>query len=171
MSSMKSLTNEQINKLLTNTKSARDLFIIRLALDTGMRVGEIAALNVEDIQDNAQTIRVKKAKNLPEGRIIKLSSKQLTNMLLYQIKNKPPQKPLISSIRGTRMSKRQMQRIYKEIAILIDLPIHLQHIHALRYTYIRRTFDDAKENAPEKVIELPKNLGHKNFTSLSYYAD
>ncbi|MFA5216912.1 tyrosine-type recombinase/integrase [Sulfuricurvum sp.] len=162
---MNALTDEQLNQVLDSAKHHRDHLILRLAIDTGMRVGEISALNVEDISPDCSDIRVSSSKYHPEGRTIPIYSRSLKRILSHHISGKDPKSPLISSNKSDRMSKRQMQRIYTDIAISLNLPKEKRHIHVLRHSYIRRMMEDSR------TINLPENLGHTDFHGLSHYVD
>jgi len=152
---MQNPTDEQIELILHNTKRFRDHLILRIAIDTGMRVGEIEALNVEDILDDGYKIRINKGKHHPEGRTIIIYSDPLIKMLKYYTKNRVGQEPLFISNKGGRLSKRIMQRIYTDVAAKIQLPKEQRHIHILRHSHVRRALGN--------VDGLPKYLGHSGW--------
>ena len=56
---LKYLKHSQVIRLIRSIKDKRDKLIVRLIYATGVRVSELCAINVEDIDFEEQTIRVK----------------------------------------------------------------------------------------------------------------
>jgi len=162
---MKSLNDAQLTMILDNTKCIRDMLALRIAIDTGMRVGEIVSLDVKDIQDRGRRIVVNTSKRHPEGRTIVVESERLTKMLIHHIGNRPPDSALLVSNKGSRLSKRQLQRLYVNVAKKCGIPDDKCHIHILRHSYVRRMVD------AKNTTILRQRMGHKNFRSTSYYVD
>src|SRR5690554_6038068 len=58
----KYLTEEEVDKLLNIINNVRDKLLVHLMVTSGLRVSEVTALNVEDVEDNEIVVRNGKGK-------------------------------------------------------------------------------------------------------------
>ena len=143
----------------------RDNCIIELALGTGLRVSEISALKVEDIDlkrgGNSLVVRHGKGDKL---RVVKFSSGLkiiIQDYLDYRDSDSPY---LFPSVRQEFMTSTAVQKMFKKWAKKAGLPTRYS-IHSCRHFYSVRLL------AVSKNLRLvQQQLGHSNPQTTTVYA-
>ncbi|GEM_PF-249850 len=162
----KYLKEDEVRALLRAPENLRDHLILLLLYQTGMRVGELAALNVGDVDFEREEIYIQRAKRHSEGRIVPLVDPDTKNKLRYylgdRIKNKKD--PLFLSNRKRRLSKRQIQRIVEKNAEKAGIDPELRHAHVLRHTHAVHAL-----KAGIDLRTLQQNLGHSSIEITAIY--
>ncbi len=152
----------------------RDYFIIHLALETGLRVMEIAQLNCGDIyiDEKIGSLIVRKGKG-GKKRLVRFNSEfkqHYDNYLKWkQACNEPINQddPLLrSSHTGGHMTSRALEKAFKRTAAKANLPEHYS-IHCLRHTYACQLYKASGYNL--RLVQ--KQLGHSNSRTTEVYAD
>jgi len=154
--------------------AVRDYFIIHLALATGLRVMEIAALNCGDIflGDFVSSLLVRKGKG-GRKRSVYFNNKFKQHCREYLAWKQQRGEPtghddplLLSSATGKHMTTRAMQKAFKRCARKAGLPLHYS-IHCLRHTYACMLLKASNWNL--RLVQ--KQLGHAKITTTQVYAD
>ena len=154
--------------------SVRDYFIIHLALETGLRVMEIAQLNCGDIYIDEKTgsLLVRKGKG-GKKRLVRFNSEFKQHYDEYlkwkQACNEPINQddPLLrSSHTGGHMTSRALEKAFKRVAAKANLPEHYS-IHCLRHTYACQLYKASGYNL--RLVQ--KQLGHSSSRTTEVYAD
>ena len=156
-------SDESLEMMRDNTSNLRDLAIIDLLASTGMRVGELVRLNIEDIDfENRQCVVFGKgSKERPvyfDARTkihLKnyINSRTDNNRALFVSLNKPNERLEIS---GVEIRLRELGR---------KLGISKVHPHKFRRTLATRAID--KGMPIEQVQQL---LGHSKIDTTMHYA-
>lgn len=156
-------SDEALEMMRDNTTNLRDLAIIDLLSSTGMRVGELVRLNIEDIDfENRQCVVFGKgSKERPvyfDARTkihLKnyINSRDDNNRALFVSLNKPNQRLEIS---GVEIRLRELGK---------KLGINRVHPHKFRRTLATRAID--KGMPIEQVQQL---LGHSKIDTTMHYA-
>lgn len=156
-------SDEALEMMRDNTTNLRDLAIIDLLSSTGMRVGELVRLNIEDIDfENRQCVVFGKgSKERPvyfDARTkihLKnyINSRRDNNRALFVSLNKPYQRLEIS---GVEIRLRELGK---------KLGINRVHPHKFRRTLATRAID--KGMPIEQVQQL---LGHSKIDTTMHYA-
>ena len=157
----KTLEDQEVEQFFEQISDIRDLAIFYLMLHCGLRVGEIAALNLQDVNLFKREIRFfgkgKKERILPLSDVVFLLLKQCATIRpkeapLFFWNKKFPQNPLkINSI----------QRLMKRYAKKASLDIHC---HLFRHTFAR----NMTENGVERTV-LRDLMGHASLSSTDGY--
>ncbi len=183
----KYLNKNEISRLLEVTKrraevarvrgkkvAIRDYFIIQLALTTGLRVMEIAALNCCDLflNDKICSVLVRKGKG-NKKRIVYFTGPFRKHCHQYlkwkqQIgESVELDKPLIvSSNTGGDMTTRGLQKVFKRSAKRAQLSPGYS-IHATRHTFACFLLKASNWNL--RLVQ--KQLGHARISTTQVYAD
>jgi site-specific recombinase XerD len=161
--------------LVTERKVAvRDFFIINLAMATGLRVMEIAALNCGDIflNESLCSVIVRRGKGGKKRQVFFTGSfrKHCKEYLKWKQKISEPvdsNAPLIvSSNTGFHMTTRSIQKAFKRCAKRASL-FSGYSIHCLRHTYACFLLKASNWNL--RLVQ--KQLGHSRISTTQVYAD
>lgn len=167
------LEKRKVEALLKNCKTGvKDWIVINLALFTGLRVMEIAALKHRDlmIEKGNSSLLVRNGKN-GQSRFVRFGP-SLNDFLLEYIEWKKnvyestwPEAPLIfSSNTGMAMTIRGIQKIFERNAKRAGIEGH--SIHHLRHTYASYLYKASNYNL--RLVQ--KQLGHSSIKTTEVYA-
>jgi integrase/recombinase XerC len=168
------LTDIEIHALLraagasSHGLAARNYAIAQLMLQAGLRVGEVAALQVADITTNDRSGRVRirhgkglKAREVPLNATVRRALKQ------HLERRQAPDKdaPLFVSSRDTTMPVRTIQAVITSLARRARLKRVAVSAHTLRHTFALGYLRDN----PGKLVELASLLGHDSLDTTVIY--
>ena len=171
----KGLTAAEIQALLraagqtSHGLAKRNYALLEVLLETGLRVGEVAALRISDLalHDRSGVVRVREGKGWKQ-REVPLNSNTRRALKLY-LKGREPLRDedyvFLSQRGGKPLSLRTMQATVSELARrarITRIPVSphtLRHCFALRYL---------KHN-PGKLVELATLLGHESLDTTAVY--
>jgi len=166
----KTLDVDQINGLLeAGTNSAleiRDLAMFELFYSSGLRLSELAALNLTDVDlpDNSLIVRTGKG---GKSRILPIGSKAVTainNWLQQRLKNVAvSESALFVSTRGTRLGQRSIELRLEQWCKKKGIAEHI-HPHMLRHSFASHLLESSQDL--RAVQEL---LGHSNISTTQIY--
>ena len=159
----------EVSVIIGKTKGyqipVRDSCIIELALGTGLRVSEVSALKLEDIDlkpgGNSLIVRHGKSDKL---RVVKFSTKLeaiIQDYLEYRASDSPY---LFESQRSEFMAVTALQKVFKKYAKKAGLPSRLS-FHSLRHTYATNLYRVTKNL---RLVQL--QLGHSSYNTTTVYA-
>lgn len=167
-------TNDLLYNILVTDKEfmIRNYCITNLVLNTGIRVGELSKINLNDINLFDRTLKIKGKGN--KERIVYLNNSSVEALEEY-LKVRPTLKnnnfhyhALFISKQMKRLSKRSMQYIVKEELKAINKPDF--SVHKLRNTYITLLYNNLiKLKIQPNISILSKILGHSSTSSLDHY--
>lgn len=169
----KPLTDEEIERLKLACKSKRDLAILILFLETGVRVSELSRINISDIDFIRREIKILGKGN--KERIVFFTGKSYV-MLTEYLKDREDinngnvltlwgtDKPLFVSNKAPheRLQKAGIQRTITDLRETSG--VHRVHCHLLRATYATAL---ARRGVGIDVIA--KLLGHANLHTIDRY--
>jgi integrase/recombinase XerC len=166
----KTLDIDQINGLLeAGTNSVleiRDLAMFELFYSSGLRLSELAALNLTDVDlpDNSLIVRTGKG---GKSRLLPIGSKAATainNWLQQRLKNvAASESALFVSNRGTRLSQRSIELRLEQWCKKKGIAEHI-HPHMLRHSFASHLLESSQDL--RAVQEL---LGHSNISTTQIY--
>lgn len=146
----------------------RNRAIFETMYSTGVRISELAGLNIFDVDINKCTIRVRGKGN--KERIVPIGKKAINSILNYLEKQKKEKKiaadkkcPLFLNNTGGRLSTRSIARILYFIAVKCGLLVPISP-HALRHSFATHMLDGGADL--RAVQEL---LGHKSLSTTQKY--
>ena len=163
------LDEQQVTRLLeippTNKwQGLRDHAILEALYSTGMRVGELVGLNLEDLDEISGTAVVR-GKGKKE-RLCPIGETALKALRIYLAKR--PKKlrvpyALFVSQKGTRLTVRQVDRLLARYVKLAQLPSSISP-HSLRHSFATHLLDRGADL--RSVQEL---LGHSSLSTTQIY--
>ena len=156
-------TDENIEKMRDECKNIRNLAIIELLISTGMRVGELVNLNIDDLnlEDRSCVVQGKgnKQREVYFDARTKIHLMQYLNIrkdnnkALFVSRNKPHQRLSISGI----------ELIVRKIGIKTD--VNRVHPHKFRRTLATMAIDKGMP-----IEQVQKLLGHVKIETTMHYA-
>lgn len=168
----KAISVSQIHKLLEqptkhdSAEARRDEAMLGMLYATGMRVSELVALNIEDI--NSQEGKVICAGKGNKSRVIPIPQEQLDSLKVYldtarpHLVNKGIESALFVNHRGKRLTRQGFWLILKayahEAEILDITP------HTLRHSFAAHLLDDG-----ENLRRVQELLGHASISTTQIY--
>lgn len=149
-----------------NWQGLRDRAVLSLLYGCGLRISEALSLNVGDLTQNADFLRIKGKGN--KERIIPLLPIILEAVEAYQ--SASPYKltkgePLFVGARGERLSPRIIQRQLQKIRGLMGLPDTVTP-HALRHSFATHLLSGGTD-----LRSIQELLGHASLTTTQRYTD
>lgn len=183
----KFLTSKEAGELLSDAKhqaklaharskkvAVRDYFIIHLALATGLRVMEIAALKCGDVHlsNTICSLLVRRGKGSKKRQVLftgalKKHCKEYLKWKQLIGESLEPEEPLIvSSNTGGHLTTRAIQKVFKRCAEKARLRASYS-IHCCRHSYACFLLKASNWNL--RLVQ--KQLGHSKITTTQVYAD
>lgn len=159
---IKYLKKEQWHSLIESIDNYRDKLIVKLLYSTGMRVGELSKLKVEDIDFQERFIHIP-AENTKTNtaRTVIMQKEVLSDITAYLkiARNSPKinRKPLFS------LTVRRIQQLLKKYAQRANIEATP---HTLRHTHIVHALLD---RIP--ITAVQKQVGHKKLTTTQIYSN
>ena len=150
--------------------------LFRLLYTTGMRIGEVCSLKINDINILDRTILVKEAKNLKD-RIVYMSNSFYKLLLKYidRLKENYSGEWLFPTSTGcNHLLKTTVDRLFRTIVMKANIGTSLHHPvpHSLRHTYVVHRVDkwiSENKNLDDLMPYLSKQLGHFGIEETYYY--
>lgn len=172
---IKFLNLEQVEKLLTspdisNQNGLRDRAILESFFSTGMRIAELASLNLEqfaNIKDKNDYELVIIGKG-SKPRTVYFSQRALSWLRKYLESRKDKEKPLFIHYQSRkdaqpRLTPRSIERIVKKYAISAGVPTFTTP-HTLRHSYATDMLNQGVD-----LRSIQEFLGHQNISTTQIY--
>ena len=145
----------------------RDLAVVMLLHDTGMRVGEVAALEIEQMEEDASAM-IRTEKTVQRRRVFwnRDTDEVLHELIVQRINSHAVSDWLFVAKRGhgeTPLTTRMMQRIIHRACKLAGIERHLSP-HSFRHAYIHRL---AYLGTPDAIIA--QLVGHSTPFTIAHY--
>ena len=152
----------------------KDWFIVEVAVNTGLRVGEISLLQCGDFRVHGKRhyLIVRKGKG-GKSRIVRFSSnfqKEFDEFIEWKRnanESKEETAPLfVSSKTGSKMTTRAMQKAFKRSLRKAGIDERKYSIHCLRHTYASFPYKGSGYNL--RLVQ--EQLGHSSIRTTEVYA-
>ncbi|MFT3990940.1 MAG: tyrosine-type recombinase/integrase [Luteolibacter sp.] len=139
----------------------RDAAILELFYSSGLRISELIALDVKDIDFIGETVKVlgKGAKE----RIVPIGGPALNAIQRYRQSAAITHGPLFLSIRGTRITQQAIDLLLKKYLKLSSIPFKISP-HKLRHSFATHLLD-----AGADLRSVQSLLGHSSLSTTQIY--
>lgn len=166
----KAIAQEELNHLLDKGKKKADNFydlrnqaIFELLYGSGLRVSEVAALNVADVNLSDAWVRVEgKGRRIRHTPLTQGSIDALQNYISLRTKL-DAQSALFTSKQGNRISTRRIQQCLSEWAIKHQSTRHISP-HMLRHSFAGHLLQSSRN-----IRAVQELLGHRRLSTTQIY--
>jgi len=148
------LRHNQVLQLLDSIENPRDRLIIRTIYATGVRVSELCGMNIEDIDVNERTIKIRGK----GGKIRTVFVDEETLSELKALISDRTAGPIFVGQQGKHLSPRTVQHLFRLYAPRGITP------HKIRHSYASELYRRSKNL---RVVQ--ENLGHSSIKTTEIY--
>ncbi|MFZ2051802.1 MAG: tyrosine recombinase XerC [Solirubrobacteraceae bacterium] len=145
----------------------RDRAIFELAYACGLRASEIVSVDVEDIDHDAEQLRVEgkgqRTRLLPIGEQAQMALAAYLERARAQLLTDPAQPALFLSRTGRRLDSGDVRRRLRSWALRTRTPGHV-HPHALRHSFATHLLDGGAD-----LRAIQELLGHASISTTQVY--
>jgi len=152
----------EIKKLISSADNIRDKTIIQLLYASGLRVSELAALNIDSIDEN--TVKVIRGKG-GKDRITYIDPSTMKLIKEYITTRNDKENALFINKYQKRISVRSIERIIKKYGIKTGINKKITP-HTLRHSFATHLLQN-KAN----IVVIKDLLGHSNLTTTQIYTN
>jgi len=156
------LSKEDVKSIINVTRNLKHKTLIMLAYSSGLRLGELLNLRLEDIDSKRMQILVKQAKGHKDRNVI-LSPLILTQLRIYWKEYQPVNYLFEGFSRNRKYSYRSAQNIIKRSVQLAGIKRKVT-FHTLRHSFATHLVEDGVD-----VIIVQRLLGHTTLKTTSVY--
>lgn len=145
--------------------AVRDNLILELLFSTGIRIGELVAVNVADVDLDRKQIHI--TGRATRGRLVSLSTEDVMNAIRQYLDlraERPLSTPALFVGRsGTRLTIYSIENIFKKHVRLAEIKRHVTP-HSLRHTMAAMLVSSGAD-----IREVQEILGHASILSTQVY--
>jgi integrase/recombinase XerD len=146
--------------------AVRDNLILELLFSTGIRIGELVALNISDVNFDSRQVQI--TGRATRGRAVNLSSEVLVAAFMQYLELRSERtldtQALFVGRSGTRLTIYSIENIFKKHVRLAEIKRHITP-HALRHTMAAMLVSSGTD-----IREVQEILGHASILSTQVYA-
>jgi integrase/recombinase XerC len=152
----------------THGLARRNYALVQLMLQTGLRVGEVAALRIGDLtlHDRSGSVHVRHGKGLKDREVpLNATARRAVKQYLDERPGAIAGEPLFLSGRAAALPVRSIQAVIASLARRARLSRIPVSCHTLRHTFALAYLRDN----PGKLVELAGLLGHDSLDTTALY--
>ncbi len=153
----------EIKTLIDSVKNLKHRTIIMMLYSSGMRLSEIAALKIVDIDSKLMRIKVVQGKGAKDRYTI-LSEQVLQELRAYYIIYKPTKYLFNGTRAGCPISPRSIQHLVQIAVAKIGLENKHYTVHTIRHSFATHLVDNGTDLHTVKVL-----LGHNSIQTTMRY--
>jgi len=155
------LSRNEIGKILESLKNAKHKLLISLAYGAGLRVSEVIALKVQDLDYEELTVHIRQAKGQKDR--ISVMPKSLVDDLKNLVAGKAINDFVFASERGGKLTTRTAQKVF-ENALQNSGAKKDATFHSLRHSFATHLLENGTD-----VRYVQELLGHQNIRTTQRY--
>lgn len=158
----KVMSKEEVKKLFDHTENLKHKTAFMMAYSCGMRVSEVANIQVRDIDSDRMVIYIKQGKGRKD-RIAPLSESMLVQLRLYYETYQPKEWLFESQIGNTPINVRTLQKVYQQRVEALGFHRHVS-FHSLRHSFATHLLDSGVD-----IRYIQELLGHASSKTTEIY--
>lgn len=152
---------EQFNTRYPSTH--RNLCLIRMMLDTGLRAGEVVAIRPDHLDMRAGKVMVREGKGAKDRAV--WMSIELRDLIGDWLERRPTSKWLFPTRHGTKLQTRYLRSMVKKYAKKAGIAeVEKVSPHTLRHTFATDLYRETKN-----IRLVQKALGHSDLSTTMIY--
>lgn len=155
------LSRDEIEKIINSVQNSKHKLLLAISYSSGLRVSEVVALRVKDINLADLTIHVKESKGKKDR--ISVLSERLVNDLSQLIATKKQDTPVFESERGGKLTTRTAQKIFENALAKSGIRKDAT-FHSLRHSFATHLLENGVD-----VRYVQELLGHQNIRTTQVY--
>jgi site-specific recombinase XerD len=155
------LSRNEIEKIIQSLANIKHRLLLSLAYGAGLRVSEVIALRVQDLDFEELTVHIKQAKGQKDR--ISVLPEKLINDLKNQTAGKIKDDFVFSSERGGRLTTRTAQKVFAKALKISDIKKSAT-FHSLRHSFATHLLENGVD-----VRYVQELLGHQNIRTTQIY--
>jgi integrase/recombinase XerD len=157
----KALSQHELRKLFAAIDNPKHLLIMKLVYGMGLRVSEIVAILISDVDSNRMQVHIRNAKG-KKDRYVNLPTTILAELRNYY-KYYRPQYYLFEGQAGGQYHTRSVQNIFKTAMIKAGITKTIG-VHGLRHSYATHLHESGID-----IAFIQELLGHSNIKTTLIY--
>lgn len=161
----RAIAPSDVRKILAAVKETRDRALVLVLLRTGMRIGEVLGLKMQDLDVRDKKIRIYEGEKNSLGRVVYLSDDSLVALRLWLKKRDKSREYLFYGLNRDRICYSSAWNIFAQYLRQTGLQHKGYSIHSLRHTFASELL-----NAGMRLECLQLLLGHSDITMTRRYA-
>lgn len=157
------MSREEVLALIDSVENVKHRSIIMLLYSSGMRLSEIAALKICDIDSGQMRIKVVQGKGAKD-RYTVLSEHMLLELRAYWLIYRPVEYLFNGQGKGKRMSPRSIEHLVQKALIKLGLASRHFTVHTLRHSFATHLLE-----AGTDLHTIKELLGHASVSTTLRY--
>ena len=153
----------EIKILIDSVSNIKHRTIIMMLYSSGMRLCEIAALKITDIDSKLMRIKIVQGKGAKD-RFTILSQQVLIELRAYYLIYKPKEYLFNGDKPGKRYSMRSIQHLVQKALIKIGLDSKNYSVHTIRHSFATHLVDNGTD-----LHTIKELLGHRSLQTTMQY--
>ncbi len=153
---------------ISGWRGQRDRALLELLYAAGVRLSEVHSLNLADIDVEVAQVKVRgkggKERIVPIGQLAVGALKEYSGERVKRFGLPEPTDPLFVSDRGSRLSRRQIQRVVGRFIALVAEESGLS-THSVRHSFATHLLDEGAD-----LMAIKELLGHASLSTTQMYA-
>lgn len=155
------LSRSEVTRILESPKNAKHKLLLSLAYGAGLRVSEVIALKVQDLDYKELTVHIKRAKGQKDR--ISVMPESLVDNLKNLVAGKSGNDLVFESERGGELTARTAQKVFENA--LRDSSVRKNAtFHSLRHSFATHLLENGTD-----VRYVQELLGHSNIRTTQVY--
>ncbi len=154
---------EEVKAIIDAVSNVKHRTLLSLLYSTGMRLGEIASLKIEDIDSKAMRIKVVAGKG-KKDRFTLLSTQMLLDLRAYYVQYRPEVYLFNGFGKGKKYSNRSIEHIMKMALVKAGLENKQYTVHTIRHSFATHLLDNGADLPTIKTL-----MGHSSITQTMQY--
>jgi integrase/recombinase XerD len=156
---------EDIKELLSAIRHPRDRALILVLLRSGMRIGELLSLKLEDLHLKEKRIEIFEAQKNRVGRVVYISDDAISALIRWLRYRRPEEPYLFYGLRGRPLCYEAARAVFHKYIDKARLSHKGYTLHCLRHTFASELL-----NAGMRLECLQQLLGHSCIEMTRRYA-
>lgn len=155
------LSKNELRDMINSTENVKHKLIIQFLYSTGVRVGELVKVRVQDLDLKNGFIRIVNGKGKKDR--LTIISKELCSSIKRYLKYGMNQVYLFQNKQGSHLSRRAVQEIINKAAKRVGIQRRV-YPHALRASFASHLYDHGVQ-----VQKIQKLMGHSDYRTTQCY--